>query len=80
MMAVDRSPLRRGSSQGAFRGSSSFGRIAYGTTRPAALRARRWVGVECAAFGKGVTCLAELDSLIYYSGTYIMDDSAQTSR
>jgi hypothetical protein len=31
-------------------------------------------------FGKAVTCLANLGQLIYYSGTYIMDDAAQTSR
>jgi hypothetical protein len=79
-MAVDRSPLRRGSSQGAFRGGSSFGRIACGAPSPTALRARRRVGVERVDFGKGVTCLADLDYLIYYSGTYIMDDAPQTSR
>jgi hypothetical protein len=28
-----------------------------------------WIA-ECAAFGKGVTRLADLDYLIYYSGTY----------
>ena len=30
-----------------------------------------WIA-ECAAFGKGVTWLADLDYLIYYPGTYIM--------
>jgi hypothetical protein len=40
---------------------------------------RRSVCVEWAAFGRGVTCLADLDYLIYYSGTYIMDDAVQTA-
>jgi hypothetical protein len=38
-----------------------------------------WIA-ECAAFGKGVICLADLDYLIYYSGTYILDDVPQTSQ
>jgi hypothetical protein len=80
LLAVDRSPLRRGSSQGAVRGGSSFGRIGCGTPSPAALRARRRVGVECVDFGKGVACLADLDCLTYYSRTYIMEDAAHTSR